>query len=68
MVGEEGVIRGPTGDGVMAAVTRGEIARSAAAVLRDPAVHVAGPTSDVHGLTGREPQGLADFLKEAHRL
>jgi len=117
-------------------VTRGDIARCAAAVLRDPAVHVgrtynltgpedlslqraaehltagtgrtvtfhnetveeayasrasygapawqvdawvstytaiadgelAGPTSDVYGLTGREPQGLADFLKEAHRL
>lgn len=136
MVGEDGVIRGPAGDGVMAAVTRGDIARSAAAVLRDPAVHVgrtynltgpeditlqraaelltegtgrtisyhketleeaytsrasygapawqvdawvstytaiangelAGPTSDVHGLTGREPQGLAEFLEEAHHL
>jgi NAD(P)H dehydrogenase (quinone) len=136
MVGGDGVIRGPAGDGVMAAVTRGDIARSAAAVLRDPAVHVgrtydltgpeditlqraaelltegtgrtisyhnetveeayasrasygapawqvdawvstytaiangelAGPTSDVHGLTGRQPQGLADFLKEGHRL
>lgn len=29
---------------------------------------LSGPTSDVHGLTGREPHGLADFLKEAHRL
>jgi hypothetical protein len=29
---------------------------------------LAGPTSDVHGLTGREPLGLADFLTEAHHL
>lgn len=136
LTGEDGVIRGPAGDGVMAAVTRGDIARCAAAVLLNPAVHagrtydltgpedisleraaqlltegtgrnisyhnetveeayasrasygappwqldawvstytaiangeLAGPTSDVYGLTGREPQGLADFLKEAHRL
>jgi NAD(P)H dehydrogenase (quinone) len=134
LAGDDGVIRGPAGDGVMAAVSRGDIARCAAAVLRDPAVHtgrtyhltgpedisleraaqlltegtgrnisyhnetvkeayasrasygapawqvdawvstytaiangeLAGPTSDVHGLTGREPQGLDDFLKEAH--
>ncbi|CAN7573551.1 SDR family oxidoreductase [Arthrobacter sp. LjRoot14] len=136
LTGEDGVIRGPAGDGVMAAVTRADIARCAAAVLGDPAVHVgrtynltgpedislqraadlltagtgrtvtyhnetmeeayasrasygvpawqvdawvstytaiangelAGPTSDVYGLTGREPLGLADFLEEAHHL
>ncbi|MBT2537765.1 SDR family oxidoreductase [Arthrobacter sp. ISL-69] len=136
LTGEDGVIRGPAGDGVMAAVARADIARCAAAVLRDPALHVgrtydltgpedislqraaepltegtgrsisyrhetveeayasrapygapgwqvdawvstytaiangelAGPTSDVHALTGREPLGLADFLKEAHHL
>ncbi len=133
---EDGVIRGPAGDGVMAAVARGDIARSAVAVLRDPALHVgrsydltgpadisladaagqltagtgreisyrnetvgeayasrehygaprwqldawvstytaiaagelAGPTSAVHELTGREPLGLADFLAEAHTI
>ncbi|MDV8149909.1 SDR family oxidoreductase [Arthrobacter sp. B10-11] len=136
MVGEDGVIRGPAGDGVMAAVTRGDIGRCAAAVLAAPEMHVgrtydltgpedlslqraaelltagtgrtisyhsetveeayasrasfgapdwqldawvstytaiangelAGPTSDVRVLTGREPQGLADFLQEAHHL
>lgn len=136
LAGEDGVIRGPAGDGVMAAVARADIARSAAAVLRDPALHVgrsydltgpedislaaaaglltagtgrtisfhnetldeayasrepygaprwqvdawvstytaiaagelAGPTSAVHELTGRDPLGLADFLAEAHSL
>jgi hypothetical protein len=29
---------------------------------------LAGPTSDVYGLTGREPLGVPDFLKEAHHL
>lgn len=136
LAGEDGVIRGPAGDGVMAAVARADVARSALAVLRDPALHVgrsydltgpedlslaaaaglltagtgrtisyhnetleeayasrepygappwqvdawvstytaiaagelAGPTSAVHELTGREPLGLADFLAEAHSL
>ena len=136
LAGEDGVIRGPAGDGIMAAVARTDIAHSALAVLRDPALHVgrtynltgpenlslataaelltagtgrtisyhnetlaeaytsrkpygappwqvdawvstytaiaagelAGPTSDVFELTGREPVGLADFLAEAHSL
>ncbi|MGO4396647.1 SDR family NAD(P)-dependent oxidoreductase, partial [Variovorax sp. M-6] len=131
LAGEDGVVRGPAGDGVMAAVAREDIARSAVAVLRDPAVHagftynltgpedislaraaevlsnatgrtvtyhnetleeayssrasygapawqvkawvstytaianreLAGPTSDVHGLTGQDPIGLAEFVK-----
>jgi NAD(P)H dehydrogenase (quinone) len=131
LAGEDGVIRGPAGDGVMAAVAREDIARSAVAVLRDPAVHagftynltgpedislvhaaevlsngtgrtvtyhnetleeayssrasygapawqvkawvstytaiangeLAGPTSDVHDLTGQDPMGLAEFVK-----
>lgn len=131
LTGEDGVIRGPARDGVMAAVAREDIARSAVAVLRDPAVHagftynltgpedislaraaevltratgrtityhdetveeayssrapygapawqvtawvstytaiaageLAGPTSDVHGLTGQDPIGLEDFVK-----
>ncbi|MGY2744713.1 SDR family oxidoreductase [Pseudarthrobacter sp. O4] len=136
LAGEDGVIRGPAGDGVMAAVARADIARSAVTVLRDPALHVgrtydltgpedislataaevltagtgrtitfqnetlveayasrapygappwqvdawvstytaiaagelAGPTSAVHELTGREPLGLAQFLAESHTL
>ena len=136
LAGEDGVIRGPAGDGVMAAVARADIARSAVTVLRDPALHVgktydltgpedislataadlltagtgrtitfhnealaeayasrapygappwqvdawvstytaiaagelAGPSSAVHELTGREPLGLAQFLAESHTL
>src|SRR4051794_11095245 len=40
IVGEDGVIRGPAGDGVVAAVTRQDVAASAAQVLADPAQHV----------------------------
>ena len=136
LAGEDGVIRGPAGDGVMAAVARADIARSAVTVLRDTALHIgrtydltgpedlslaraaelltagtgrtitfhnetveeayasrasygaprwqmdawvstytaidagdlAGPTSAVHELTGREPLGLAQFLAESHTL
>ena len=133
---ENGVIRGPAGDGVMAAVARADVARSAVTVLRDPSLHkgrtyeltgpedislaqaarllsegtgrtvtfhnetleeayasrapygappwqvdawvstysaiaageLAGPTSAVHELTGREPLNLAQFLDESRAL
>jgi NAD(P)H dehydrogenase (quinone) len=136
LAGEDGAIRGPAGDGVVAAVARADIARSAVTVLRDPALHVgrtydltgpedislaraaelltagtgrtitfrnetleeayasrasygappwqvdawvstyaaiaagdlAGPTSAVHELTGREPLSLAQFLAESHTI
>jgi NAD(P)H dehydrogenase (quinone) len=55
LAGEDGVIRGPGGEGVMAAVAREDIARSAVAVLRDPAVH-SGAT---YNLTGPEDISLA---------
>ena len=55
LAGEDGVIRGPAGDGVMAAVARADVARSAVTVLRDPALHV-GRTYD---LTGPEDISLA---------
>ena len=48
LAGEDGVIRGPAGDGVLAAVARADIARSAVTVLRDPALHV-GRSYDLTG-------------------
>ncbi|MEC5190670.1 MULTISPECIES: SDR family oxidoreductase [unclassified Arthrobacter] len=55
LAGDDGVIRGPAGQGAMAAVARADIARSAVAVLRDPALHV-GRT---YSLTGPEDISLA---------
>ena len=55
MTGDDGVIRGPAGDGVFSGVTREDIARCAHAVLRDPAIHK-GKTYD---LTGPEELTMA---------
>ena len=63
LAGEDGVIRGPAGDGVMAAVARADVARSAVTVLRDPALHV-GRTYD---LTGPEDISLAGGRGPPHR-
>ncbi|KQT89386.1 NAD(P)-dependent oxidoreductase [Marmoricola sp. Leaf446] len=54
--GEEGVLRGPAGEGRVAAVAREDVARVAAAVLADPDAH-AGATYD---LTGPEAITLAE--------
>ena len=40
LVGEDGVIRGPAGEGAMAAVARADVARVATAVLREPSRHL----------------------------
>jgi len=56
LVGEDGVIRGPAGDGAMAAVARADVARVAAAVLLDPAGHV----DRTYELTGPEAITLAE--------
>jgi uncharacterized protein YbjT (DUF2867 family) len=48
MVGDDGVIRGPAGDGRAAVVAQDDIADAAVAVLRDPAAH-AGCTYDLTG-------------------
>lgn len=40
LVGEDGVIRGPAGDGAMAAVARADVARVATEVLRHPTAHL----------------------------
>ncbi|QKE84425.1 SDR family oxidoreductase [Arthrobacter sp. NEB 688] len=48
MAGEDGVIRGPAGDGRLGAVAREDVARVATAALLDPAAH-AGRTYDLTG-------------------
>lgn len=53
---EDGVIRGPAGDGRVAAVARADVADVAVEVLRDPAAH-AGRTYD---LTGPEAFTVAE--------
>src|SRR6185312_12648472 len=56
MAGEDGVIRGPAGDGRAAVVAQDDIADAAVAVLRAPGEH-AGRTYD---LTGPAAIGLAE--------
>ncbi|MFI6479003.1 SDR family oxidoreductase [Nonomuraea sp. NPDC050663] len=48
MVGDDGVIRGPAGQGRVAMVAQDDIADAAVAVLRDPGAH-AGRTHDLTG-------------------
>lgn len=56
MVGDDGVIRGPAGDGRFAPVARDDVAAVAASVLQDPSAHE-GATYD---LTGPELLTMAD--------
>ncbi|MBF4615425.1 NmrA family NAD(P)-binding protein [Curtobacterium sp. VKM Ac-1376] len=56
LVGEDGAIRGPAGDGAMAAVARADVARVATAVLRDPEAH----RDRTYELTGPEAITLAE--------
>jgi NAD(P)H dehydrogenase (quinone) len=58
-VGEDDVLRGPAGDGRLAAVTRADVARVAAAVLKDPAAH----TDATYTLTGPEALTLTDVTQ-----
>lgn len=55
-VGEDGVLRGPAGEGRVSAVAREDIARCALAVLTDPEPHL-GATYD---LTGPEALTMAE--------
>jgi uncharacterized protein YbjT (DUF2867 family) len=57
LVGDDGVIRGPAGDGRVAAVSRLDVARVAEAVLKSPADHV-GATYD---LTGPESLTMSEI-------
>jgi NAD(P)H dehydrogenase (quinone) len=59
LTGEDGVIRGPAGEGVFSAVAREDIGRSAVAVLRDPAIH----RGKTYNLTGPEEISLADAAR-----
>jgi NAD(P)H dehydrogenase (quinone) len=58
---EHGVIRGPAGDGRVAAVARADVADAAVAVLRDPDAH-AGAT---YTLTGPESLTMAEVAARA---
>ncbi|MDP3894896.1 SDR family oxidoreductase, partial [Nocardioides sp.] len=60
----DGVIRGPAGEGRVAAVARADVADVATAVLRDPRAH-AGATYD---LTGPEALTLAEVAERAGRV
>lgn len=57
LAGQDGVIRGPAGDGRVAAVSRADIAASAVPVLTNPAAH-AGATYD---LTGPEALSMGEI-------
>lgn len=56
MVGEDGVIRGPARDGACAFVARADVARTATAVLADPAQHA----HRTYDLTGPQALTLAE--------
>jgi NAD(P)H dehydrogenase (quinone) len=64
LAGEDGVIRGPAGDGRVAGVAVADVADAALAVLRDPCAHV-GAT---HVLTGPEALTMTEVaeLLQAH--
>jgi uncharacterized protein YbjT (DUF2867 family) len=57
----EGLIRGPAGEGRVAAVARADVADSAVAVLRDPAAH----RHAAYSLTGPEAVTLAELAARA---
>jgi NAD(P)H dehydrogenase (quinone) len=56
MAGDDGVIRGPAGSGRVAAVCREDVARVAATVLREPALH----RNATYTLTGPEAISLEE--------
>jgi NAD(P)H dehydrogenase (quinone) len=64
MVGADGVLRGPAGDGRVAIVTRADVARCAADILADPAPH-AGRAYDV---TGPEALTMAEIADTISRV
>lgn len=59
LVGDDGVIRGPAGEGRAAVVARADIARTAAAVLEDPQGH----RNVTYQMTGPEALSMADVAR-----
>jgi uncharacterized protein YbjT (DUF2867 family) len=64
MAGEDGVIRGPAGQGRLAAVAQEDVAAVAATVLLDPAAHV----DATYELSGPEAFTLAEAAATLTRL
>lgn len=65
-VGDDGVLRGPAGDGRVAAVARDDVADAAVVVLRDPTAH-AGRTYDLTGPAALTLAEVAQALTAAGR-
>jgi len=63
MVGDDGAIRGPAGDGRVAIVARRDIARTAASVLQNAAAHV----NATYDLTGPEAVTMTDVAATLSR-
>ncbi len=59
LAGEDGVIRGPAGDGRVAAVTQDDIADVATTVLLDPGAHARA----TYSLTGPEALSMAEIAE-----
>jgi len=80
LVGQDGAIRGPAGDGVAAVVVQDDIAEAAAEVLADPAAHdgrtysLTGPealscrqmAAMLSAASGREIRYVEETLEEAY--
>jgi uncharacterized protein YbjT (DUF2867 family) len=66
MADEQGVIRGPAGEGRVAAVATDDVAAAAVAVLRDPAAHAA-VTYDLTGPAAHTLREIAQILSDAGR-
>lgn len=64
MVGDDDVIRGPAGNGRVAAVAREDIARAAVAVLTDPVAH----RDTTYDLTGPESLTLGEVAEIISRV
>lgn len=59
LVGADGVIRGPAGEGRVAVVARADVARAAAAVLQDPAAH----RNAIYDMTGPDALTMAEVAQ-----